>query len=150
MAETIDPYQDRSGDVSWLDATKDDGTPLDEVDVPILDEPPFVTKVRAMEDKEGIVYYILPDGGCQVPTDFFAAIDEGAVSRATDVANNLPPEEVTPSGKATIPSEQRALLEKSGGPAAQKLLNALELGASEPIPGFEQAVEGRLRKAGLL
>jgi hypothetical protein len=133
----------------WLD-TADDGPPLgepelDDIDAPILDEPPFVTMVRNME---GGPYHIAPDSGEQVPTDFYAKVSKRALRRAAEFAKDRPGE-VTPEGKAVIPAEERKFLEKTG-PAGQKLLETLERGLEATTPELEEAVENRLRDAGLL
>jgi hypothetical protein len=140
-----DPYRDRSADLTWLDMTKDDGTPLDDEEIPILDEPPFVTQVRMME---GGPYYILPDSGEQVPTDFFAHIDLDSVREGIEAANARS-EEVTPEGKAILPEAHVTHLER-GGPAAAKLLTVLQRGIDATTPEFEEAVHQRMSDAGLL
>jgi hypothetical protein len=140
-----DPYRDRSDDLSWLDITRDDGTPLDDEEIPILDEPPFVTQVRMMT---GGPYYILPDSGEQIPSDFFAHIDLDTVKEALENANKRH-EEVDPDGKAVLPEDHRSYLEK-GGPAAKKLLATLQRGIDATTPDFEKAVEKRMSDTGLL
>jgi|GEM_PF-4786265 len=140
-----DPYKDRSADLTWLDMTRDDGTPLDDEEIPILDEPPFVTQVRTME---GGPYYILPDSGEQVPTDFFAHIDLESVREAIDDANSRP-EKVTPEGEAILPEDHVRYLQQ-GGPAAAKLLATLRRGIDATTPEFEEAVHRRMSDAGLL
>lgn len=144
--EATDPYTDRSGDLEWLDATKKDGTPLDDADVPILDEPPFVTQVRGME---GGPYLITPDSGVQVPTDFYAHTSRKSIRRAAATfLNKRPSRPIAPDGRAIIPADVREFLE-SGGPAAQKALTALERGLDAGSPEFKRGVAARLRKAGL-
>lgn len=153
MTEGADRDRDPFGGIPrprWIDIA-DQGPDLGEEEwgdekVPILDEPPFLTQIRNMD---GGPYYVTADSGVQVPTDFFANIDEGAVRRAVEVANKQPPEGVTPDGKATIPPEQRTLLER-GGPAGKALLAAIDRGLDASTPELEEASQERLRKAGLL
>jgi hypothetical protein len=141
---TFDPYEDRSEDLSWLDQTKRDGTPLDDEDVPILDEPPFVTQVRSME---GGPYLIAPDSGEQVPTDFFQGSTKESMEQALEVASQRP-DHVTADGKRILIPETTRLLE-SGGPAAKKLLETLRRGIDATTPKFEAAVHKRMRDAGI-
>jgi hypothetical protein len=137
---------DRSRELDWLDEVAPDGMPLDDTDVRILDESPVITEARVLA---GGPYYITADSGEQVPTDFYADIDDDALTQAVETANQDPPEAFTPDGKATIPSEQRELLEQ-GGPAAQKLLEAIDRGLETTTPELNEAVDERLRRAGFI
>jgi hypothetical protein len=137
------PYLDRSADLGWLDMTKPDGTPLDDEQIPILDEPPFVTEVRMMP---GGPYYIFPDSAIQMPTDFLAGINTADLYDAVDFANSRP-EGVTEEGEAPSEEEEHRALLRDGGPAAKKLLGLLERGTA---PDFETAVRERMEEVGLL
>ncbi len=118
----------------WLDiadAGPDLGEPeWDDARVPILEEPPFVTELRRME---GGPWYLMPDSGEQVPTDFYADIDSRALEDAIKFAKKRPAKAFTPDGKAAIPANVRELLE-NGGYAAQALLETLERGLDAATP----------------
>jgi hypothetical protein len=141
-----DPYKDRSDDLDWLDDTYADGTPLDDEDIPILDEPPVITQARTAE---GGPWYITADSGEMVPTDFYAGIDLDAIDEAVDIANEQPEELIMPDGKAWVSDDVRDLLGKAGL-AGSKLLEALERDPNKPNPKIEKASKKRLRDAGVL
>jgi hypothetical protein len=133
----------------WIDIADvpvAEGKELGDAEVPIVDERPVFKQGR---DMEGGPYNVMPDGGEQVPTDFYAGIDLDAIGRAVAVANMQPPEVVTPEGKATIPEEQRTLLEQ-GSDAAKQLLVTIDRGPNATSEDLERAVHSRMRDAGLI
>ena len=128
----------------WLeiaDVPLADGKELGDADVPVVDERAVFTQAR---DMEGGPYSVMPDGGEQVPTDFYAGIDLAAVGRAVTVANSQPAEVITPEGKAAIPEDQRALLEQ-GSDAAKILLKTIDRGPNATSKELERAVHSRMR-----
>jgi hypothetical protein len=134
-------------DLSWLHETKPDGSPLDELEVKMPLEPAWVTEMRTLD---GGPYYVTADSGQQVPPDFYAGIDCGALPELIEASDELERETtVEPDGSLRLPEKMRERLDSSG-PGGVRLLTALERGLEASSPELRKRIQERRRKEGLL
>jgi hypothetical protein len=109
-------------------------------------EPPHVTELR---NAEGGPYYLAPDSAEPVPPEIWDGLDdEVVVEQVIETQNHQGDLSATDKQPMFLLPKDRTYL-KAGGPAAKKLLETLDRGLEATTPELDEAIEAKLRKAGL-
>jgi hypothetical protein len=133
----------------WLKMPpKPDGTPLEDDEIPIPIESPFVTMLR--DDLGGP--YVFPDSTDWIPPETLAVHDPKLVEDLARKRNAERAREGISSDSVDVPRAQRSLLERSArdDPAAAMLLRTLDRGMETTTAKIDEAVDKRLRRANSL